>query len=329
MGSGHPGDPVFITDSNGSFSAASGTVASNGTFAIPATELLASGDLVSAHTGSAGGPSANAVAVSASLSTTSSPMSATISAGASIITVSGVPGQTVAISGASPGPLSGEVLGEAVIAPNGEVGISLNQALPAGQAFNIVTGGVFNSTEAASNSGVPPPQVNVGVVLAGTHTVTGSGVAGATVQAVDSQGSVLGTTVVNAQGTFSLSISGASPGQSVTIIENGVKAGSTLPSFTLNPEKAFTSANVFNPDRGGVLNIGFVAQQDGLVTVKVYSISGSLVRPVFEADCMAGLQYQADWDGRNGDGSEVASGVYFISVRGAGIRTIRKVIVLK
>ena len=63
--------------------------------------------------------------------------------------------------------------------------------------------------------------------------------------------------------------------------------------------------------------------------MKVFDLSGELVRPVFDDTVTHGLWFQATWDGRNYDGSTVASGVYFVSVRGAGIRSIRKVIVLK
>jgi flagellar hook assembly protein FlgD len=89
------------------------------------------------------------------------------------------------------------------------------------------------------------------------------------------------------------------------------------------------SANVFNPDKGGTVSVSFSAAQDGKVIVKVYNLAGDLVRPIFEADVQAGLWFQANWDGKNGDGDIVSSGVYFVSVRGAGIKTIRKVIVLR
>jgi len=51
--------------------------------------------------------------------------------------------------------------------------------------------------------------------------------------------------------------------------------------------------------------------------------------PIFEAIATKGLQYQANWNGKNEEGGNVASGVYFISVKGAGIKVIRKVVVLK
>ena len=328
-GQGRFGDLIVISR-NGA-SVGSGFVASDGTFALNLAGSLAAGDLVQAHAGSLTGPSNNVVSVSAGVASPGAPMSGTISAGATIITVTGNPGDTVVIV-ADPdgaGPLPPQALGTAVVPASGQVGVTLSQALSPGETFNVVVGGASGPAVTASASALPPPVVNVGVVLDGNSTVTGTGVAGATVQAVDSQGHVLGTTTVDNQGHFSLTISGATPGQSVSIVENGVRATTSLPSYTLGVEKAFTSANVFNPDKGVPVSIGFRAEGDGRVTVKVYSIAGELVRPVFETDAKAGQQFQADWDGKNADGDTVASGVYFVSVRGAGIKSIRKVIVLK
>lgn len=89
------------------------------------------------------------------------------------------------------------------------------------------------------------------------------------------------------------------------------------------------SHNVFKPEQGGVLTISMKAAESGRVSVRCYDINGDLVRPLIETDVQAGLWFQAQWDGRNANGEMVASGVYFCSVKGAGIRTIKKVIVLK
>jgi flagellar hook assembly protein FlgD len=107
------------------------------------------------------------------------------------------------------------------------------------------------------------------------------------------------------------------------------------PTFTPAPPTptaevpVVTNKNVFKPLEGGTLDISMKAPQAGKVTVRVYNIAGDLVRPLFEADVQEGLWFQANWDGRNGYGEWVASGVYFVSVKGAGIRVIRKVVVLK
>ncbi len=110
------------------------------------------------------------------------------------------------------------------------------------------------------------------------------------------------------------------------------------PSFTHSPTSqpsptaeapAVIDKNIFKPEQGNPLTLSFKAPEAGKVTVKVYNLAGELVRPIFEADVTAGLWFQAHWNGQNGDGSAVSSGVYFVSVRGAGIKAIKKVIVLK
>ena len=92
---------------------------------------------------------------------------------------------------------------------------------------------------------------------------------------------------------------------------------------------AVVDRNVFRPGQGPPLVISFKAPSDGLVTVKVYSLAGELVDPVFQAPVQQGLWFQATWDGRNMRGESVAAGLYFVSIKGAGIKSIRKVIVLK
>jgi len=90
-----------------------------------------------------------------------------------------------------------------------------------------------------------------------------------------------------------------------------------------------TDKNVFKPEQGGKVTVALKSEQDGHVTVRVFNLAGELVMPLFEADVLAGLWFQATWDGKNREAETVASGVYFISVRGAGIKQIRKVVVLK
>jgi flagellar hook assembly protein FlgD len=92
---------------------------------------------------------------------------------------------------------------------------------------------------------------------------------------------------------------------------------------------AVLDRNIFRPGQGGSLAISFKCPQDGTVRVKVYNLAGQLVRPVFDAPVQAGLWFQATWDGRNDRGDTISSGVYFISIRGAGIRTLRRVVVIK
>jgi hypothetical protein len=91
---------------------------------------------------------------------------------------------------------------------------------------------------------------------------------------------------------------------------------------------AVLDRNVFRPG-GSPLRIDFRPLSADKVTVRIYNLAGELVRPLLEADVAAGLWLQVSWDGHNVEGQTVAAGVYLISVKGAGIKTIKKVVVLR
>ena len=76
------------------------------------------------------------------------------------------------------------------------------------------------------------------------------------------------------------------------------------------------------------MKIAAIPLRDGLLAIKIFNMAGELVRPIFLDQVAAGTEIQANWDGRSDDGL-VASGLYFISVQGAGIKAVRKVIVMR
>lgn len=87
--------------------------------------------------------------------------------------------------------------------------------------------------------------------------------------------------------------------------------------------------NVFRPDKGRPLRIGIKSPQGGRVTVRVFNVAGEKVRAPFEADVPKDLTVEAVWDGRNEAGELCGSGVYIISVKGAGISRSLKLVLLK
>jgi fibronectin-binding autotransporter adhesin len=87
--------------------------------------------------------------------------------------------------------------------------------------------------------------------------------------------------------------------------------------------------NIFKPNSEAPLLISFRAPRQGQVRVSVYNLAGELVEPIWRGNVAAGIWYQQTWNGHNRVGEMVASGIYFVSVRGAGIRSVRKVILLK
>lgn len=71
------------------------------------------------------------------------------------------------------------------------------------------------------------------------------------------------------------------------------------------------------------------ASESGRVTVKIFNLAGEQVRKPFDADVTANTWFQCAWKGDNEAGETVAAGVYVVSIQGAGIRSLRKVVVLK
>jgi flagellar hook assembly protein FlgD len=89
------------------------------------------------------------------------------------------------------------------------------------------------------------------------------------------------------------------------------------------------SHNVWRPDKSGPLHIGIKAPQSGRVTVRIFNMAAERVRTPFEAEVTAGITVDALWDGRNDQGEPCAAGVYAVSIQGAGIRRVLKVVLLK
>jgi len=69
--------------------------------------------------------------------------------------------------------------------------------------------------------------------------------------------------------------------------------------------------------------------QDGLpVSVKVYTLSGELIRTLADEALPAGV-YDAVWDGRNRDRQTVAGGIVLVLYEGLGKKDVRKLAVIK
>jgi len=73
------------------------------------------------------------------------------------------------------------------------------------------------------------------------------------------------------------------------------------------------SPNPFNP----ATEIRFDLAERGSVRLEVYNVSGRLVRTLAKGEWNAG-SHAVVWDGRDDDGAEVSSGVYFYRLQAAG-----------
>ena len=71
-----------------------------------------------------------------------------------------------------------------------------------------------------------------------------------------------------------------------------------------------------------------VARGGGLVTLRIFDVSGRLVRTLVDAK-ESGGQKSVDWDGRNGGGAKVATGTYFYRLTAPGFTQTKKMVLLK
>ena len=87
--------------------------------------------------------------------------------------------------------------------------------------------------------------------------------------------------------------------------------------------------NPFNPETW----IPYKLAESTAVTIKIYNITGQLVRSLDLGQKDAGLYLSKDkaayWDGRDNLGEKVSSGVYFYTLQAGQFRATRKMVILK
>ncbi len=91
-------------------------------------------------------------------------------------------------------------------------------------------------------------------------------------------------------------------------------------SFKLRPNYP----NPFNPST----IISYDIPKAGKVEIRIYDISGKLIRTIVNQSQAAGL-HKAHWDGRNEAGKKAASGIFVYTVKFGKICLSKKMILLK
>ncbi|KPJ52315.1 hypothetical protein AMJ39_08150 [candidate division TA06 bacterium DG_24] len=79
---------------------------------------------------------------------------------------------------------------------------------------------------------------------------------------------------------------------------------------------------------GAATTISYALRDAQSVTIAIYDIRGALVRELVGGTVSAG-QHQVVWDGRDGRGQSVASGIYFCSMEAGELRETRRMVLLR
>jgi hypothetical protein len=82
--------------------------------------------------------------------------------------------------------------------------------------------------------------------------------------------------------------------------------------------------NPFNPET----TIRYALPKDGKVQLKIFNISGQLVKTLVDGELNAG-HYSATWRGRDENDRSVATGIYFVQMQAGDYRQVRKLVLIK
>ncbi|GAB7528309.1 hypothetical protein PS3A_07170 [Pseudomonas sp. 3A(2025)] len=278
-GSGEAGATVTVRDASGNV-LGTAVVGADGTFSVPLGSAQLNGQTLSVdQTDAAGNVSAQGSITAADSTAPQAPASLQVSADGLTLTGSGEAGATVTVRDAS-----GAVLGTAIVAANGTFSVALGSAQLDGQTLSVVQADdAGNVSPAASitapdgnegNNDAPDAPTNLQLSANGL-TLSGRGEAGATVTVRGASGAVLGTALVAADGTFSITLGSAQlNGETLSVVQSNADGTS--------PAAAFTAADVTAPTAPGNLQVS----ADGLTlsgrgeagaTVTVRAADGSIL----------------------------------------------------
>ncbi|SUJ24286.1 Uncharacterised protein [Sphingomonas paucimobilis] len=183
------------------------TVGADGSFAVPLTPLQANGETLQFTQTDAAGNVSPIVSIIAPDITAPTGLVAAISGDGSIVTGTGEAGATVTVRDAN-----GASLGTAVVATNGIYSVQLTTPQVGSQSLTVVQADAAGNVSAPVPLTAPDltaPLAPTGAVIDAGATLSGTGEAGATVTVRAADGTVLGSAVVAADGSFAVPLSPA------------------------------------------------------------------------------------------------------------------------
>jgi hypothetical protein len=253
-GTGEPGATVTVRDANGAV-LGTAVVAADGTFSIGLSAPQLDGQTLTVdQADAAGNTSADASLTVADVTAPAAPANLAVSADGLSLSGTGEPGATVTVRGAN-----GAVLGTAVVGTDGTFNVPLGTAQTDGQTLNVeqtdAAGNVSPTASAVAPIGADAPPAPTALALSADGlTLTGRGEPGDTVTVRGANGAVLGTAVVAADGTFSVSLGSAQlNGETLSVVQAN-------PEGLVSPTATFVAADVTAPGAPTGLQVG----DDGL-----------------------------------------------------------------
>ncbi|KTT99357.1 hypothetical protein NS355_06810, partial [Sphingomonas yabuuchiae] len=264
-GSGEAGATVTIRDANGTV-LGTATVAANGIYNATLTTPQINGETLQVtQADAAGNVSAPASVVAPDITPPLAPTGSVVDAGATL-SGTGEPGATVTIRAAD-----GTLLGSGQVAPDGSFAVTLNPAQANGQALQLV------QTDAAGNASpivaVTAPDITAPTGLTATISgdgsfVTGVGEVGATVTVRDPDGTIIGTALVGANGSYAVPLTPAQiDGETLQVTQADAAGNVSQPLAPVAPDLTAPLAPIGTISADGTLVTG-TGEAGATVTVR-------------------------------------------------------------
>ncbi|MFF7862268.1 BapA/Bap/LapF family large adhesin [Pseudomonas monteilii] len=217
-GRGEVGTTVQVRDAAGNL-LATGTVGPDGTFVVSLSPAVIDGSTLQVTlTDAAGNVSQPGSVTSADLLPPAQPTDLALADGVTF-TGRGEPGATVQVRDAA-----GTLIGTGVVGADGLFSVTLNPAQANGEALDVRLVDAAGNTSAPLQFDAPditpPAAVSNIAVGSGGLALSGRGEPGATVEVRDANGTVIGTGVVGANGTFLIDLDPAvQPGEQLSLVQ--------------------------------------------------------------------------------------------------------------
>ncbi|MDF2495453.1 BapA/Bap/LapF family large adhesin, partial [Sphingomonas sp.] len=233
-GLGEPGARLSITDAAGTVVGTT-TVAANGTFVATLSPVQNNGQVLSAvQTDAAGNFSAPATVTAPDLVTPAAPNLA-INADGTIATGLGEADARLVITNAA-----GDVVGAGIVAADGSFAIALSPPQRNGELLSATQTDAAGNRSPAVTANAPditPPAVPTGAISGDGTQLIGRGEAGATVTVTSTAGAPLGSAVVQADGSYTVTLTPAQGnGETVRIVQTDVAGNASPAASALAPD---------------------------------------------------------------------------------------------
>ncbi|MFJ4347204.1 BapA/Bap/LapF family large adhesin [Pseudomonas sp. NPDC089401] len=230
-GRGEVGATVQVTNAQGTV-LGTATVGANGYFTVILSQPQVDGQELDVELRDAAGNSSTATLTAPDLDGPLQPSALAVDASGLHLTGQGQAGAIVTVRAAD-----GSVLGTAIVAADGRFDVTLNAPQRNGENLSV------EATDFQGNSAGPvsftapdttPPQSVTSPSIDGTgNTVSGTGEPGATVTVRGPDGSVLGTAMVNGDGSFQVNLNTTQNNGQALTVEQRDPAGNVSPAVGL------------------------------------------------------------------------------------------------